>query len=591
MSPRRTGAMHRRVVNMMEAAHRMTVWQMVEEVASRTPEAVAVECGKESLTFGELWAASIEVKAQVCGTAGFTPGDLVATLFTRSVTCVVAQLGVWLAGGAYLPLDPALPRGRISVILADAKPRAVLAQGDLQELLPVDMPLVGAAIGAAPGEVVKHDTSRDSMAYVIYTSGSTGTPKGVAVGHHSLVNLVRWHGRTYGTRPGVRVGALAGLGFDASVWEVWSTLANGATLVLPSDLDPADIHAVSDFLQNDSVEQCFLSTPLAEQLFDLAEPPTSLKVLHTGGDRLRLYPPAEFPAAVFNHYGPTEATVVTTASTDLRSRERIGLPAIGSPIQGAVVRLVDSAGATVSEPGVQGELVIGGAVLALGYLHDAPMTHQFFLREEDGSVWYYSGDICRWTADGDLEFIGRRDTQVSVHGYRIELSEIEHAMLNVAGVEQAVAVVTTEHDGVLVGYFVGAVAEDAIHQALVHQLPRYMLPTVFHRLESMPLNASGKIDRNALPAVLSRTQVAQPDAAETQSTIQRIAQIWAEVLGRNPQVHDDFFRIGGNSIRAARATGQVRKTFDVSIGIRVIFDNPVLSNYAHRLDELMRGEE
>ncbi|WP_158083232.1 non-ribosomal peptide synthetase [Streptomyces antioxidans] len=569
----------------------MTVWQMVEEVASRTPDALAVECGKESLTFGELWAASLDVRARVCGTAGFTPGDLVATLFTRGVAGVVAQLGVWLAGGAYLPLDPALPRGRISVILDNAKPRAVLAQGDLQELLPADVPLVGAASGAVPGEVVEHDTSRDSMAYVIYTSGSTGIPKGVAVGHHSLLNLVCWHGQTYGTRPGVRVGALAGLGFDASVWEIWSTLANGGTLVLPSDLDPADIDAVSRFLQNDSVEQCFLSTPLAEQLFSLAEPPTSLKVLRTGGDRLRLYPPAEFPAAVFNHYGPTEATVVTTASADLRSSERTALPTIGSPIKGTEVRLVDSDGATVSAPGVQGELVIGGAALAFGYLHDAPLTYKSFLREEDGSVWYYSGDICRWTADGDLEFIGRRDTQVSMHGHRIELSEIEHAMLNVAGVRQAAAIMTAGHDGVLVGHFVGAATEDAIHEALVHQFPRYMLPTVFHRLESMPLNASGKIDRDALLTVLPRPQVAQPDTAEAQSTIHRIAQIWAEVLGRTPQAHDDFFRIGGTSIRAAKATGQIRRTFDVSIGIRVIFDNPILSHYAQRLDELIRGEE
>ncbi|WP_344327700.1 non-ribosomal peptide synthetase [Streptomyces macrosporus] len=570
-----------------------TVHGLIERLVLRSPDATAVECDGDRLSFEQLWRRSAVVAARIREIPGHRTGDLLATLFPRGIEGIVAQLGIWRAGCAYLPLDPALPKGRLDAVLADARPRAVLTSRDIDRRAAHGVPVVRvAAEDPGPGPDLPPVAETEiAPAYVIYTSGSTGTPKGVEVGHRSLVRLVAWHGQRYRTRAGVRVAAFAGLGFDASVWETWATLANGATLVLPATVLPADLGQISEFLERHAIEQCFLSTPLAEQMFLLGECPASLKVLTTGGDRLRIHPPGDFTAAVFNHYGPTEATVVTTASADLRTCERTGLPVIGRPIDPARVQLVDADGEEITDSKTDGELLIGGGILALGYRHDETLNSERFVHGDDGSRWYRSGDICRWNESGELEFVGRQDGQVKISGYRIELAEIEQVMLRTASVDQAAAVVRRTEDGdTILAFYCGAAEEGDIRAGLRENLPGYMLPAVIRRIERMPLNSTGgKIDRNALLSEHpdDRREAGEPTAPR--STRERVSDIWSSMLGCTVGESDNFFDVGGHSLSAARITGRVRKEFGIAIGLGAILNNPVLTDYADRVDELLRG--
>lgn len=581
----------------VEQPEEQTVPLLVQELADAHPDATAIECGKDTLTYRRLWDDAGALAARLRRTDGFAPGCVVGVLCERGIPGIVAQLAAWRAGAGYLPLDPALPDGRIATVLADARPAAVLAQPDLSRRVPGGIPVLGAGAGAAAPAGEPEPAAPAGLAYVIYTSGSTGTPKGVEVGHASLANLVRWHRETYGTAPGVRVAAFAGLGFDASVWETWAALAAGATLVLPDEPPGADVSLIADFLAVNAVEQCFLSTPLAEQLLAHDAPPACLRVLLTGGDRLRVHPDPAFPAAVHNHYGPTEATVVTTASGDLRrtGADTGRAPVIGRPVTGARVRLTDADGGGITEPGVSGELLIGGAILALGYRGDPELTRRMFRtgaptgrNASDGTSerWYASGDLCRWTSDGELEFVARRDAQLSVRGNRVEPAELEHAMLAVPQVTQAVAVLNDDGSGgSLAAFYTGAAEEPSVRSALADRLPGYMVPSRIQRLDTLPLTPNGKIDRAALTALPApRAATGDAQGPTPGSTAEGIAEIWADLTGTTPGPRDSFFAIGGHSVLAARMIGRVRERFAVRLGLQAVFDNPVLADLAAAVD-------
>ncbi|MFG3309801.1 amino acid adenylation domain-containing protein [Streptomyces wuyuanensis] len=572
---------------MNDAPEARTVVRMLQRIVETHPDSMAIHCGKEELTYRRLWAESGAVAARLQKTDGFRPGCLVGVLFERGVAGIVAQLGIWRAGAAYLPLDPALPDARIEALLLDSKPHTVLTQLGLER---ASITFVPQLTDVFAGTDATPEPAHSAKAYVIYTSGSTGTPKGVRIDHPALVNLLTWHQKAYGTGPGTRVAAFAGLGFDAAVWETWAALANGATLVLPAASTFPDIEEISQFLEHNAVEQCFLSTPLAEQLLGAASPPRFLRLLLTGGDRLRLHPPRDFPAAVHNHYGPTEATVVTTASRDLRAQSAEGAPAIGWPIAGARVRLVDADGVSISEPGQAGELLIGGTILASAYWNDPELTARKFVSDDTGERWYASGDICQWTVAGDLGFVGRRDAQLSVRGHRVEPAEIEQAILSVPEVTQAaVALRGDGADGSLSAFYCGAADQQVVQSVLVERLPRYMVPSVIQQLDTMPLTVNGKIDRASLLETL-KAPGKQPSAGHRQeSTEETIAEIWADLTGRRPAPHDNFFEIGGHSLLAAKMTSRIRDTFGVRVDLKLAFSHPVLSDFADRIEATLKS--
>ena len=405
------------------------------------PEAEAVVWDSAGLTYAELNRRADGLVRHLRA-LGLGPESRVALGFERSPELVTAALATLKAGGAYLPLDPEYPAERLSYILADSGASALLTLRGLagRFVVPDGLPVLcldeeaPALVADLPPPAVASD-----LAYVIYTSGSTGLPKGTQLRHEGLAGLVRWHREVFGVGPGARTTLLAGPGFDASVWELWSCLASGGTLCIPPRETIASPAALAGWLAETGIHSTFLPTPLAEAVLALELPPgLALRALLTGGDRLRSRPPVGAGFRLFNCYGPTEATVVATSSPV--PAWGAGLPAIGRPISGAEGYVVD-AGGELAPLGVAGELWLGGAGLGRGYLGRPELTAERFVPDpfcsEPGGRLYRTGDRVRRRPDGELEFLGRLDHQVKVRGFRIELGEIEARLSALPGVREA----------------------------------------------------------------------------------------------------------------------------------------------------------
>lgn len=560
--------------------------------ARDSPGRIAVVAGQEELTYAGLvrqaagWAAAIRRTAAADDGMARSPEGPVAVLRGRDPGTVAAQLGVWLAGATCLPMDPDTPRGRVEAIVAAAGVSAVVTCPDLAGRVPAGVPvLLEPATGAT--EAPEMTTDPDAVAYLIFTSGSTGVPKGVMVGHRSLARMLAWHREKYGTGPRDTVSAFAGLGFDSSVKEIWSALYAGARLALPPVDVVRDLDVVRATLARHAVTQSFLTTALAEGL--LAEPDAArtLRTLIVAGDQLRRWPPPDFPAAVFNEYGPTEATVVTTATEDLRRQVPTGLPPIGSPVDGVELMLVATDGTVITGEGVEGELWIGGGALALGYLGDPELTAGRFVRRA-GSTWYRSGDVCLRRPDGQWQFVGRRGGMVKIRGYRIDPGEIEAALLDCPAVSAAAVVVAHGATGpVLVGFHCGTATETELRVRLADRLPPYMIPTRFQAVERLPLTSHGKIDRAALASRVDWTGGAARTPAT--ATEHAVAAIWTETLGVAPGPQDDFFRLGGHSLDAAKVIAKVRARLGIPLAADSLYTHRELAAFSDLADHLRRN--
>ncbi len=580
-----------------------TIHALVEAQVDRTPDAIAVRCGGEQLSYRELDARSNRL-ARHLEKHGVGPGSMVAVCLERSVETVVGVLGVLKAGGAYVALDPAHPPERLAFAMEDCGAPLLLTQEKLSAwLAPVKAKQIrldadwAAIEGEGEARVVSAARAED-LAYVIYTSGSTGKPKGVLLSHQGLCNLSLWHRRTYGLGSVDRCTHLAAPGFDASVWEIWPALISGATLLVPDDATRASPSALAAFLVAERVTVSFLPTPLAEAV--LAEPWPSggaLRALLTGGDRLRRRPPAGLPFRLFNHYGPTEYTVVTTVAEI--APEGPEPPPIGRPIDNTQVFVLDAA----LEPvpiGVPGELFIGGVGLARGYLNQPALTAARFIESPfggPGDRLYRTGDRVRRRADGDLEFLGRADDQVKIRGFRIELGEIEASLAAHPSVHEAVVVVRedTPGDARLVAYWVCSGEPgptlDELRGFLQQTLPSYMIPSAFVRLDALPLTPNGKIDRRALPAPAAgdlregKGPTLPRDDVEAQ-----LVNIWRRVLKTpNVGVRDSFFDLGGHSMLAVQMVAEIKKSMGKEIPLIALFSARTIEQLAGLLRD--EGEE
>ena len=358
-------------------------------------------------------------------------------------------------------------------------------------------------MASEPPTVHSQAPSPHNLAYVIYTSGSTGQPKGVAVEHRALLNLVGWHRETYRVTETDRATQVAGVGFDACVWELWPYLTAGASIHIPDESIRTDPERLREWLVMEKITLSFLPTPLAEAVLGLEWPrDVALRALLTGGDRLRRYVPHDLPFEFVNHYGPTENTVVTTFGKVPFVSETESAPSIGRPIGNTQVYLLDEQMEPVPV-GVAGEMYIGGEGLARGYWKRPEMTEEKFVvnpyGKRKGERLYRTGDLCRYRADGNIEFIGRRDEQVKIRGYRIELGEIEGVMGKHEGVKECVVVVREEEPGNkrLVGYVVRregvgtgvGTSPEELRGYLKEKLPEYMVPSGWVFLERVPLTA------------------------------------------------------------------------------------------------------
>ncbi|MGH3822977.1 MAG: amino acid adenylation domain-containing protein, partial [Pseudonocardiaceae bacterium] len=589
--------------------HREVVGSTLPELfAARVvadPGAEAVRCGPVSLSYAEL-DERVNRLAHWLIAWGVGPEDLVAVALPRSVELVVALLAVTKAGAGYLPVDPDYPEQRIAFMLADAAPVLVLTGTATASQLPaipgmavglVDGPLVVGELasmpGRDPGDADRLGVLRLSHpAYVIYTSGSTGRPKAVVVTHAGLSNFVAAEVEHYQLSPGDRVLAMSSPSFDASVLELGISLLAGAVWVLPPSAGPLAGESLVAILEGEQITHALIP-PVALATIPAQVAASGLPQWRTvivGGDvcSAELVTRWAPNRRMINSYGPTEATVVASWSAPLvPGPDR---PSIGSAIPNTRLYVLDALLRPVPI-GVSGELYIAGIGLARGYLHRPGLTAARFVANPFGAPgerMYRSGDLVRWTPDGELEYQGRADEQVKIRGFRIELGEIESVLRSHPGIHEAVVVAREDQSGTkrLVGY-VARASESAPSAAelrthLAAALPDYMVPAVFVTLDELPLSANGKLDRKALPAP---DQAAQPVAeyvAPRTTTEQTLAQIWADVLGaERVGIHDNFFELGGDSILSIQVVSRARRAGVLVTTKDIFFHQTVAELAAH----------
>ncbi|HEV2756650.1 MAG TPA: amino acid adenylation domain-containing protein, partial [Actinomycetota bacterium] len=518
------------------------VHELFEVRVREAPDAVALVFDDGELSYGELNARANRLARHLVE-AGAGPDVPVAICLERGPDLIVALLAALKSGGAYVPLDPAYPAERLAFMLQDTGAPVVVTSALLAE----------DGVSVHPHTDLGRVTSPDDLAYVIYTSGSTGTPKGVAVEHRSLVNLVSWHTAAYDVSPGDRATHLAPLGFDASVWELWPYLCSGATVVLPPEHVRTSPEELVEWLDANGITITFLPTALVHEVLGGGHGDSlTARTILTGGDQLRMRPRHDAAFELVNHYGPTEATVVASAGIVEPTGE--APPSIGRPIDNTAVYVLDPHGNPVPL-GVPGELYVGGAGVARGYVNRPGLTAERFVPDPfsgvPGARLYRTGDRARYLSDGDIEFLGRVDHQVKIRGFRIEPGEIEACLVAHDAMRDAVVVARSDGgDKRLVAYVVGDVATTSELRAYVSKsLPDYMVPAHFVVLDELPLTPNGKLDRAALPAPEGRPELGVAYAAARTPAEEVLAAIWCEVLGlERVGIHDNFFELGGDSI-------------------------------------------
>ncbi len=600
-----------------------TIASLFEAQAANTPERVAVVAAGQGLRYGELNRRANQL-AHALRQHGVDADSLVGLCLDRSVDLMVGLLGILKAGGAYVPLNPDNPKSRLEQQLSGVQ--VLVTQSSRREKFPefagtvvcLDTDSIAGAgearVSAQPDTNPAPLAHPENLVYVIYTSGSTGVPKGVQIEHRNLVNYARFMSERLALEnypEGLQFATVSTLSADLGNTCIYPALLSGGTVHLVSYEEATDVARLGRYVEQHSIDVLKIVPSHLAALLSSAEGGKVLprKYLITGGEALSqrlLDRIAELQASceVINHYGPTETTV---GSLTLRLHEHPGRKwdapaiAIGRPIANTRVYILDAQLQPVPV-GVVGELYLGGAGVGRGYRNQPQMTAERFLKDpfvhEPQARLYRTGDLARYLEDGNVEFLGRADDQVKVRGFRIELGEIESAMASHPGVKHAVVLAREDLDTGekrLVGYVVlhrepPTTVED-LRQHLGEQLPDYMVPSALVTLDKLPLNANGKVDRQALPSPEEAGQ-AQPRTylAPRTPVEEVVANIWAEVL-RLPQVgaEDNFFALGGHSLLATQVVSRIREQFGVELALRSIFEIPTVAGIATEI-EAIRGQ-
>ncbi len=578
--------------------------ELFEHAATATPDAVAVVMGERALYYADLDERA-DALACLLRARGLRAEERVAICIARSPEMIVAVLGVLKAGGAYVPLDLSHPPARIAHVLSDSAPRWALLAGD--DELPdhpgiacIDVARVVLPGGAPVKDAATRRHRADQLAYVIYTSGSTGAPKGVMVEHRSVVNRLIWMQREFAMGAHERVLQKTALSFDVSVWEIFMPLIGGGCLVLAEPGSQRDPLQLAQVLRTAHVTTAHF-VPSMLQVF-LAELPDfrfpDLVRVVCSGEEL---PPAvvedfqrKIPGVeIYNFYGPTEAAIEVSwhrCQPD-HAASRI---LIGRPIANCRLYVLDRHG-QLQPPGVTGELFIAGAPVARGYLNRDSLTDERFVPDPFSAVaaarMYKTGDLARWTTAGEIDFLGRNDAQIKLRGFRIELSEIESQLARHPGIAEAAVALCLDAAGgpALVAYWIAADTDAAdiepatLRAYLAAALPDYMLPAAYRRLERLPLNANGKLDRDALPALAPTADTTSVGAAPLGALEETIAAAWQAVLGRSGLNRDDnFFAVGGHSLLTLRLARQLQQA-GLAPEIADLFRHPTIAGLAQAL--------
>jgi amino acid adenylation domain-containing protein len=580
----------------------MCIHDLFAEHVAWTPDHIAVDQEGETLTYRELFERSQEL-ARYLQLLGVGPDRLVGLCVERSPAMLVGILGILQAGGAYVPMDPDYPDARIEHMLRDSCASIILTQDSLKDrLTPLAVSGTHVISLDAPRPRVTRELKREvlphHLAYVIYTSGSTGTPKGVMVEHRGVVNLVTWHRKEFAFDSNTMTSSTAGLGFDATAWEVHAALCAGATLLMPPRAAARDPAQLLHWWSSRPITGCFLVTALAEQVIARGAGNTHLNTLLMGGDQAHATIPRDLPFNVINNYGPTEITVVATSGA-CEKGSRVG--DIGRPISNTFVYILDPHGQPVPV-GVIGEIYIGGVGVARGYLNRPELTQERFLADRfatgPGARMYRSGDLARWRSDGTIEFHGRNDSQVKIRGYRIELGEIEAQLARHAAVMEAVVLAREDNSGDkrLVACVTPRDAGCDLGQLrtklkayLRQSLPEYMVPGAFLFIDAIPLTAHGKVDRRRLDEMPVSWESGENYVPARNDTESRLIRCWAQLLNLDPGrigVHDNFFELGGNSLSATQMISKLRDQLEIEIPLTAIFNANTVAHVADAVNAI-----
>jgi amino acid adenylation domain-containing protein len=590
-----------------------TLHQLFQHQAGKTPDSISLACDREgnremvTLTYRELNGRADRL-ARLLIEKGVKENHLVGLLADRSVEMIIGMLGISKAGGAYIPLNPKAPASRNGYLLKESSAEILLTtrslfeeekkvsgwQGEIiffEDRENVDsFPAPCSLLHASPGH----------LAYVIFTSGSTGTPKGVPITHANLSPLLHWGYRQLGLGPPDRVLQNLSYYFDWSAWEIFITITTGAGLIITSEEVLLNPQLCAAFMDKQNITALHVTPSQYQYLAQTDRPLETLQYLFIGAEKLTLdlarrsFQLVKEGCRVFNMYGPTECTIITSVleldADALDDYQHLTSVPIGPPAANVDYLVLDKY-LKPCPTMINGELYIAGDGLAPGYISDPEKTRSAFVPNIyegegiTGSRLYKTGDIARWLPDGTVEYLGRIDHQVKIRGYRIELGEIESQLLKHQNVRDAVVLVNEDagHDKYICAYLVPGrtLSTMELKQYLAQQLPDYMIPSYFVQIEKIPLNPNGKLDRKALPIPdLKAEGVYKPPGNEIET---KLVEIWAEVLGIEKDIigiDANFFQLGGHSLKATVVLAKIHKELEVKIPLVEIFTNPTVQELA-----------
>ncbi len=616
----------------------LTVADLVRKQSQQCAKNLALVSDSGSINYQQLHQKA-KTLAQSLQKMGLGRDSVIGVYLPRDHQLIVSCLAVIYSGAAYLPIDLKVPPKRLQFMLHDSAASLLITQSELTEHLddmiistlcvdqhgqegfkPSDDPVIDdLVIDDLAIDIQGHDP-----AYLIYTSGSTGKPKAVVINHSALLNLVQWHQRVYQVTSQDRASHLAGLGFDAAVWELWPYLCAGATVVLCDDETRLSAKQLLHWYVKHDITLSFLPTPLAEAFLQEVSKNNSLaeklplRFLLTGGDKLRSRPVPGLPFRLMNHYGPTENTVVTTATEILpaaketRGQHLAPMPPIGKPIDNTQVYLLD--GKLQPVPiGARGTLFISGAGISLGYLNQPDLNAKRFISnpfaKEGHRILYNTGDHARYLANGELEFLERDDFQVKIRGLRIELGEVETALLSHPLVQQGIVLALPiennndtkqdhkQDDKQIVAFYQQPsrqeceqkLDENELRQHMAKFLPDYMLPAYFIGVDSFQLTPNGKIDRHSLSLPSQTTEQSRDQvSAPATDTEKEITDLWATQLGLAPDQlgsGDNFFHRGGHSLLATKIIAKINQQFSLDLPVSSLFQQPTIASLSKLIDK------
>ena len=599
-------AAHAPSANLAPPASSLPVLEWFERIAQQTPEKIAVFDG-QPLSYGDLLGKSCALARVLVEEHGVRPEDRVAVFMERSAELLISLLAIFAAGAAYLPLDPALPRLRLETMVADGRPRLLLSS-----------PRTSASAGLCETErVVERTQARitrsplrtvklDQLAYLLYSSGTTGRPKAAMGTHRCLSNLVEWQLSHDNFPFGARILQYSPMSFDVSLQEIFTALLSGGTLWITPDEARADLRELNRYIVDHGIQVLYLPAVVVNELFGeqhaLDWSAHRLERVIVAGEQLRVSPGLRrflqnHPQLVLhNHYGPVETHVVTGARFRATRGELPELPAIGEPISATAVNLLDSQLRPVNE-GKTGEMYLAGAGVGRGYWGQPALTAERFVPNPSGEgVCYRTGDLARVSEEGELEFLRRADDQVKIKGYRVEPREVALTLLQSGLVEDAFVIPKSDGGGTRLSIYVVRRRELELAQLrryLADRLPAYMLPSEWVVLDRLPRTHHGKVDARAL-AVLEgeRASVSAPEdrAGPPSEFAGLLLPLWSEILGRTVGLDDDFFDLGGESLRGMQLLARVHRDLGIVLRLRELFDAPTVRGMAAIAETRSKGE-